>query len=137
MSPDSRWIAYDSNESGQFEVYVRPYARTALGRWRVSTSGGRQPLWSRDGKELYFRDFSAALLAVQVTPSSAFTATPPVKLLEGSRYRGGGAQLGGRTYDLSADGSLFLMLKPLIPPGTPLAIVVTENWFSELLARFR
>jgi hypothetical protein len=60
-----------------------------------------------------------------------------VTLLEGSRYRGGGALLGGRSYDLSVDGSRFLMLKPLIPPGTPLAIVVTENWFSELTAPFR
>jgi hypothetical protein len=52
ISPDGRWLAYDSNETGQFEVYVRPYPDAERGRWVVSRGGGRQPLWSRDGREL-------------------------------------------------------------------------------------
>ena len=81
VSPDGRWIAYDSDESGQFEIYVRPYPDAyAGGRWLISSGGGRQPLWSRDGSELFYRDDGGAMFAVSVTPALRSLRDP------GSRY---------------------------------------------------
>jgi serine/threonine-protein kinase len=136
VSPDGRWIAYNSDESGQFEVYVRPYPRTDGGPWKISAAGGRQPLWSPDGREVYYRDFTGALMAVPVTPSPTFIVGTAMKLLDGSRYRGGGSQLSGRTYDVARDGSRFLMIKTENPRGvTPRTVVITQNWAEELKAR--
>jgi hypothetical protein len=136
VSSDGRWIAYDSNESGQFEIYVRPYPRIRDGRWRVSAAGGREPLWSRDGKELFYRDFSGALMVVPVTRGQTLTFGAPMKLLGGSRYLGGGSTLGGRTYDLDLDGSRFLMIKSVGPSNDATStVVVTENWFQVLQSR--
>ena len=136
VSSDGRWIAYDSNESGQFEVYVRPYPRTKTARWRISTTGGRQPLWSPDGHALYFRDFAGALIKVPVTTTPTFVPGLPIKLFDGDRYVGRGSQLSGRNYDISRDGSRFLMIKAATPTRAgALAIVVTEHWLAELSAR--
>jgi Tol biopolymer transport system component len=136
VSPDGRWIAYDSNESGQFEIYIRPYPRIRDGRWRVSSTGGKEPVWSRDGRELFYRDFSGALMAVSVERGETLTVRAPVKLFDGSRYVGGGSTLGGRTYDLDLDGSRFLMIKNAAPSADATStVVVTENWFQELQSR--
>jgi hypothetical protein len=136
VSSDGRWIAYDSNESGQFEIYVRPYPRIRDGRWRISAAGGKEPLWSRDGKELFYRDFSGALMVVPVTRGQTLTFGAPMKLLDGSRYLGGGSTLGGRTYDLDLDGSRFMMIKGSADSsGDATSIIVVENWFQELQAR--
>jgi Tol biopolymer transport system component len=136
VSSDGRWIAYDSTESGQFEIYIRPYPRIRDGQWRVSASGGREPLWSRDGKELFYRDFTGALMVVKVGGGPTLTVGAPMKLLDGSRYLGGGSALGGRSYDLDLVGSRFLMIKSASPSSdvTP-TVVVTEHWFQELQAR--
>jgi serine/threonine-protein kinase len=136
VSPDGRWIAYDSTESGQFEVYIRPYPRVRDGQWRVSASGGREPLWSRDGKELFYRDFLGALIVVTVGHGATVTVGAPMKLFDGSRYIGGGSTLSGRSYDLDLPGSRFLMIKSASPSSdTTPTVVVTENWFQELQAR--
>lgn len=135
VSPDGRWIAYDSDESGQFEVYVRSYSDPyGGGRWQVSSGGGRQPLWSHDGTELFYRDFSGAMMAASVKPGAAFTPGPVVTLFENAGYSGEGAQGSGRTYDLSVDGRRFLMIKALPSPdgeSSP-SLVVALNWFDEL-----
>jgi serine/threonine-protein kinase len=132
VSPDGRWIAYDSDESGQFEIYVRPYPDAYAGpRSQISSGGGRQPLWSRDGRELFYRDFDGALLAASVTLTPTFAAGPVVKLFASANYFGSGSALGGRTYDLSLDGSRFLMIKQL-PTDEAAALVVVLNWFEEL-----
>ena len=135
VSSDGRWIAYESDESGQFEIYVRPYPRIRDGRWRVSSTGGRQPVWSRDGAQLFYRDFSGALMVVPVRLGATLTFAPPAKLLDGARYVGGGSALGGRTYDVNHDGSQFLMIKRPIHSDTTASLVVTEHWFQELQAR--
>jgi serine/threonine-protein kinase len=135
VSPDGRWIAYDSDESGQFEVYVRSYpAPYSGGRWQISSGGGRQPLWSSDGAELFYRNFNGAMLAASVTLGPTFTPGPAVTLFENARYAGGGAQGGGRTYDLSRDGRQFLMIKASGSPAEDpaLSLVVVLNWFEEL-----
>jgi serine/threonine-protein kinase len=135
VSPDGRWIAYDSDESGQFEVYVRSYPDPYNGgRWQISSGGGRQPLWSPDGAELFYRDFSGAMMAASVTPGPTFIPGSVVKLFKNAGYGGSGAQGGGRTYDLSLDGSRFLMIKEAASTddeSSP-SLVVVLNWFEEL-----
>ena len=129
LSPDGRWLAYDSNESGQYEVYVRPYPNAADGRWVISTAGGRQPVWSRDGLELFYRDFSGALLAVPVTLASRFSAGRPVTLFDGGGFSGAGPTGTSQTYDVAKDGR-FLMLKTAA--GAHTSLVIVHNWFEEL-----
>jgi eukaryotic-like serine/threonine-protein kinase len=132
VSPDGRWITYDSDESGQFEVYVRPFPDAYSGsRWQISSGGGRQPVWSRGGSEIFYRDFGGALLSVPVTPGAAFAPGRPDKVFESSGYLGGGAQGGGRTYDVAPDGRRFLMVKSTGPGEAP-QLVVVLNWFDEL-----
>ena len=135
VSPDGRWIAYDSDESGQSEIYVRPYPGAyAGGRWLISSGGGRQPLWSRDGSELFYRDYSGAMLAVSVTLGPTFAPGPVVKLFENANYFGTGTPGASRTFDLSLDGSRFLMIKEQGTTGDAAApsLVVVLNWFEEL-----
>ncbi len=130
VSPDGRWLVYDSDESGQFEVYVRPFPDAYQGsRWQISAAGGRQPVWSRDGHELYYRDFSGALMAVPVAAGPDFAPGRPIRLFEGNNYSGAGAQGGGRTYDVAPDGR-FLMIRIANQSATPLVVVL--NWFEEL-----
>jgi Tol biopolymer transport system component len=81
FSPDGRWIAYASDESGQYEIYVRPYPGPG-GQWRVSTKGGEHVSWSRDGKELFYRN-GPKVMSVAVNLSLEFTAGPPRLLFEG------------------------------------------------------
>jgi eukaryotic-like serine/threonine-protein kinase len=134
VSPDGRWIAYDSDESGQFEVYVRPYPDAyGGGRWQISSGGGREPLWSRDGRELFYRDYLGAMIAVPVTLAPAFAAGAATKLFDNASYAGGGPQGGGRAYDLSSDDGRFLMVKETSQrPDGGLPVVVVLNWFEEL-----
>jgi serine/threonine-protein kinase len=129
LSPDGRWLAYDSNESGRYEVYVRPYPNADQGRWMVSTAGGRQPVWSRDGRELFYRDLSGTVTAVPVMLTSRFVPGRPVKLIEGSRFFGAGSIFSSQTYDVARDGR-FLMLKEATTADASLVLV--HNWFEEL-----
>ena len=133
VSPDGRWIAYESDETGQFEIFVRPYPDAYTGgRWPISSGGGKTPLWSRDGRELFYRDFSGAMFAAPVALTPTFTSGPGKRLFGGANYFGNGPRLSMRTYDLSLDGSKFLMVKQQTTPGDAAALVVALNWFEEL-----
>ena len=132
VSPDGRWLAYESNSSGSSEIYVRPFPNVGGGQRQVSTAGGRQPLWSRSGKELFYVGPDRALLRVPVEASGAtWNAGTPMKLLEG-RYVTGSTI--GRTYDVSPDGQRFLVIKaPETEPGAALpALIVVQHWDEEL-----
>ena len=94
-TPD-QWMAYGSTQSGQFEVYVTSYPETR-GRWQISTGGGRQPAWSSDGRELFYRDFAGAMIAVPVTLSPTFEAGPGRKLFQNPAFVGAGASMSDRT----------------------------------------
>jgi serine/threonine-protein kinase len=140
VSPDGRWLAYQSNESGQFQIYVRPFPDVNQGRWQVSSGGGEEPLWARNGRELFYLAPDGTLMGVPVdlTASQAsFVAGAPEQVLApAGYYTRVGNQL-GRTYDVSADGSRFLRIKPLpqdartdaMPPDT---FVVVQHWTEEL-----
>jgi serine/threonine-protein kinase len=132
VSPDGKWLSYDSNESGQFEVYVRPYPNVGEARWKISLRGGRQPLWSPDGRELFYRDFSGAVMAVSVSDVAGFSAGEAMKIIDGSAYMGDGQFGSARTYDVSPDGRRLLMIKRGDLNSDAGTIVVVVNWFEEL-----
>jgi hypothetical protein len=115
VSPDGRWLAYDANDSGRFEIYVRPFPDVSSGHWQVSMEGGTRPLWARDGHELFFLAPTGALMRVGVARGSTWVATAPTKLFEG--HYGAPAIFLDRTYDVSPDGRRFLMIKPGRFPG--------------------
>ena len=133
VSPDGRWIVYDSDESGQFEVYVKPYPDTSSGgRWQISLQGGRQPMWSHDGRELFYRDFEGDMWAVPVKLNPTFAPGAAVRLFGSSGYSGRGRLMSARSYDLSPDGRRFLMLKAQASASGAPALIVVLNWFEEL-----
>jgi serine/threonine-protein kinase len=133
ISPDGHWLAYQSNESNQDEIYVRPFPSVGDGRWPISTGGGIQPLWARNGRELFYRHGNS-LLSVPVETTTTFRAGTPTTVFEGP-YFSPPVGLAGRTYDVSRDGQRFLMIKDA-PAGDPNAaaatIVVVLNWTEEL-----
>jgi serine/threonine-protein kinase len=133
VSPDGRWLAYDSDSSGQFEVYVRPFPNVGGGQWQVSTTGGARPLWARSGKELFYASPDGSLLTVSAESNGAlWHAGAPKKLLDGRYFTGGGTL--SRTYDVVRDGQRFLMIKgPGTDAGTtPPALIVVQHWDEEL-----
>ena len=133
VSPNGRWIAYSSNRSGGEEVYVEQFP--ALGaRQRVSTNGGRIPLWSPDGRALYYRSVDGRqVFAVAVDAESSFIADTPQLLFEGEYPAGALPEF--RTYDLDADGSRFVIVKretAQTDAETATELVLVQNWFEEL-----
>jgi DNA-binding winged helix-turn-helix (wHTH) protein/Tol biopolymer transport system component len=140
ISRDGRWLAYQSDSSGASEIYVQRFPEGS--RSRVSTAGGTEPLWARDGRELFYRSPTGAVMRVSITPAPVWTADTPTELFEASSYALGGrgdfAALFNRTYDVSLDGRQFLMIKNAnTPAATSPAprIVVVQNWFEELNAK--
>ena len=126
FSPDGRWLAYTSDESGQDEVYVQPYPGPGR-KWLLSAGGGREAAWSPDGKELFYRK-GDQMMVVGVEIGSTFQADNPRVLFEG-RYDA--TQHGN--YDISPDGQHFVMIKR----GEPAQFNVVLNWFEELGRRVR
>ena len=131
VSPDGRFLAYESNESGRFEIYVRPYPQVMAGRWQVSTGGGTEPAWTRGGRELVYLDGAMHLMAVPVEATeSTFRLGAPVALVTTPHA---GSTYSSRSYDVSPDGQRFLMVKELATETPTLrSLVVVENWTEEL-----
>ena len=126
ISPDGRWIAYSSNESGRLEVYVQPFPGPA-GRSQISTEGGNEPVWNRNGRELFYRH-ADKMMAVDLTTQPSFSAGKPKVLFEGRYLFGQGSPA---NYDISADGQRFLMVKAS-NEAPPTEINFVLNWFEEL-----
>jgi len=123
FSPDGRWLAYESDESGQFEIYVQPYPG-AEERWPISTNGGLFPVWSRDGSELFYQQGNQ-MMVVAIRDEPTFTAEKPRLLFE-IPYIGGGSD----SFDVSLDGQRFVMAKQ--SETSAIQIHVVLNWFEEL-----
>jgi eukaryotic-like serine/threonine-protein kinase len=126
FSPDGRWIAYGSDETGQSEIFVRPYPGPGK-KWRISTEGGVHAIWSRDGKELFYRN-GQKWMSVTVNLKPEFTAEKPRLLFEGPY-----ALVGSQSYDVTPDGQRFLVLEPVekqLEPVTHLNVVL--NWFEDV-----
>jgi eukaryotic-like serine/threonine-protein kinase len=135
FSPNGRYFAYQSEESGRTEIYVRSFPRVDNGRWQVSTAGGTRPVWARSGRELFYLDASNALTAVPVSTSGpTISIGSPAKVFD-TKYAEPNPS---RHYDVSADGQRFLMLKASAaadPNATPISMVLVEHWFEELKQR--
>ena len=124
-------MAHTSTESGVSEVYVRPFPNVDDGRYLVSVDGGISPVWSPDGRELFYRN-GDAMMVVGVSSDSVFTAGAPAVLFRGE-YAGGFAGPDGRIYDIFPDGDRFLMLQGGDTNND--AVFLVQNWFEELKAR--
>lgn len=124
FSPDGRWLAYVSSESGRNEVYVQPFPGPG-GKRQISTEGGRELLWPRDGRELFYRNGNQ-MMAVEVTTEPTFSAGIPRLIFEG-RYWGTGARA---DYDVSSDSQRFLMIKEAEQGQAQINVVL--NGFEEL-----
>lgn len=128
FSPNGKWLAYVSDESGRAEVYVQPYPGPGA-KWPVSTEGGTEPAWSADGGELYFR-YRDQLMAVTIEAGPEFRAGQSKPIFE-SRYE---TIEGARDYDVSPDGKGFVMIRSE-GAAEPDRVNVVLNWFAELRAR--
>ncbi|MEE8094154.1 MAG: protein kinase, partial [Gammaproteobacteria bacterium] len=127
LSPDGRWLAYVSDESGNNEIFVRPCPDIVAGRWQVSTGGGTQPFWARDGRELFYRN-GEAVITVPIQTDPSFTVGNPEVMFEGDYI----IEQGGPNYDVSPDGERFLMIKQIEDASATSQIIVVQNWFEEL-----
>ncbi len=143
LSPDGKWIAYDSIESGKPEVYVAPYPAIEP-RERISTNGGLHPLWSRDGRELYYRTAVSSeeleqralaqktrVMAVSIETAPAFKAGQPHLLFEGPYFES------GHDIAITPDGKGFILIRETDSQTGPRQIETVVNWFEELKQRAR
>jgi serine/threonine-protein kinase len=141
VSPDGRWLAYESNQSGRFEVYVQPFPTLGTGHvMPISADGGVQPVWARNGKELFYVAPDGGLMSVAVqTRDLTWSAGTPIKLFNG-RYATSDAQVSAISpqYD-TIDGQRFLMLKDEAAVEAPASwqFVVVQNWFEDLERRVK
>ena len=113
LSPDGRWLAYASDESGVQEVYVRPFPNVDNGKWTVSTGGGGWPVWSPTGAELFYRKGTTMMAARVDARGSTFRASAPVVLFTGP------FETGSPHFDISPDGTYFVMVEAISPHGLP------------------
>ncbi len=132
FSPDGKWLAYVTNETGKLQVYVRPFpGPEGEVKWMISDedTGGGQPVWSPDGRELFYRSGDRTMVVSIQTQGQTLTAGSPKVLFEGS-YVSHSVPTGFQYYDISPDGKRFLMLKEVTPVTTQINVVL--NWFEEL-----
>jgi serine/threonine protein kinase len=128
FSPDGRWLAYVSEESGRREVYVQPYPGPG-GKYQISPEGGTEPVWNRNGRELFYRN-GDKMMAVDIYTEPSFAAGKPRQLFEGDYILN---YFAGPYYDVSSDGQRFLMLKPVEHAQVaPSEINVVLNFFEQL-----
>ncbi len=127
FSPDGRWITYASPESGQSEIYVRPFPGPG-GKWQVSTDGGTEPVWNPKGHELFYRS-GKKLMSVEYEAQPTFSPGKPKELFEGPYVP---TPRSFPDYDVSPNGQRFLMLKPAEEQQATSQIIVVQNWVEEL-----
>ncbi len=138
VSPDGRWIAYESDESGIYEVYVRPFPPPlggAGGKWQISTTGGTLPIWSRNGRELFFENPDNRIMVTDYeVKNESFDAGKP-RLWSDQRLQDVG---GLQNYDLAPDGKRFAILPEFESPAEGkgnIHLTFLLNFFDELRRR--
>ena len=131
LSPDGQWMAYASTETGRAEIVVVPFPNPGGGRHVISTGGGTEPAWSRDGSELFFRDGSGHLVATSISTEPVFTVSPSRTLFSAAPYRSSSVR---RQYEVSLDGKRFIMIRPVggVVEGQ---LVLVQGFDTELRQR--
>ena len=131
ISPEGRWLAYSSSQTGRREIYVRPFPETDRATYQVSTAGGTEPLWSRDGRELFYRDDHDQIVAVPIAAGATFERGAARVLFDASNYASLTVQ---RDYDVTPDGQRFVMIRSDAPRAN--RIVAVFGFIDEVRARF-
>jgi serine/threonine-protein kinase len=128
LSPDGRWLAYSSNESGSFEVYVRPFPETSSAKWQVSTAGGGEPSWSKNGRRLFYINGRNEMVSAEVPPGPGFTLGKQRTLFSVTQFTRTGPI---PSYTLAPDGEHFLMIRE--GEATQQSeLILAENWLQGL-----
>lgn len=130
VSPDGRWLAYTSDESGRDEIYVVSFPRSG-GKWQISTEGGTEPVWAPGGNEVFYRNGNSLMRVV--LGADPLSVAPPELLFEGRYARGGLSGL--PNYDVRRDGLQLLMIEEGEERPAPTQLVVTMEWPFELARR--
>ncbi|HEY0528791.1 MAG TPA: hypothetical protein VGD02_08180, partial [Gemmatimonadaceae bacterium] len=128
LSPNGRFLAYVSNETGTDEIYVVPFPNTGTAKWPISASGGTEPAWSHRGNELFYRDASGNMVDVELNTSPTFSLVRTTVLFPAAGFT---TLRWNPQYTVSRDDQRFLMIRPL-QPKVPDKIIVVENWFEEM-----
>ncbi len=135
LSPDGHWLVYESDETGRDEIYVRPFPETEGGKWPVSTSGGVMPVWAHSGRELFYVNADAEMVAAQIQLASDFAVTDRTVLFtipsdilfrQGEQYS---------LYDVASDDRRFVMLRAVDVQDSAPELILVENWVEELKAK--
>ena len=129
FSPDGRWLAYDSNETGDYEIYVRPFPGPG-GKWQVSTGGGRYPKWSRTSKDLFYRTPDSKIMVTSNSVSGESFSPGNPQLWSPGQFT---ERLGSMNFDLHPDGKRFAVLKtPADNEISPSKVTFVFNFLDEL-----
>ena len=131
VSPNGQWLAY-AGFDGVSQIFVRPFPNVNDAITQVSTSGGGQPQWARNGRELFYLSLDGSLMSVPVVPGRTWKAQAPVRVIDPDVLRDVSISL--RTYDVSPDGQRFLVIKDAPGENTaasPPQVIVVQNWIEE------
>jgi hypothetical protein len=128
LSPDGRWLAYASNESGKGEIYVRPFPETASAKWQVSTAGGGEPAWSNTGRELFYFNGKSEMVSAEIPPGATFSVGRQRTLFSVAELARGGPVV---SYSVSPDDKRFLMVREG-ETAQQSELIVAENWLEQL-----
>jgi hypothetical protein len=135
LSPDGRFIAFESDLSGKNEVYVRPYPDVDRRQWSVSTGGGAKPVWAPNGRALYYLAADGKMMAVPADVSKDLVLGKPAPLFDTAPYFMGGV---GRNFDIAPDGTRFILVRnPASTGGNSAPVTVVLNWVGELKTRLK
>jgi serine/threonine-protein kinase len=132
VSPDGRWLAYASDETGRPEVYIRPFPDVGRGKWLVSAEGGTEPRFSRNGSELFYRNGKGEMVAAEVAPGS----TPPIgrqrALFSAAAYS---ANAYHQLYDVAPDGRFLMLRQGGDTTAASTRLFVVENFLEDVKAK--
>jgi Tol biopolymer transport system component len=134
VSPDGKWLAYVSNETGRLEVYVTPFAQPGSGKWGISTGGGTSPRWSGRGDELFYTDLRSNMVAARIATSPSFAVQDMRVLFNAADFVQ--TSVSRRHFDVTPDGQRFLMVQRADGAKRGEMIVV-ENWAEEIRRKAR
>ncbi|MEP6574045.1 MAG: protein kinase, partial [Gemmatimonadota bacterium] len=135
LSPDGHWLAYESNETGQTEVFLRPFPATDSGKWQISNGGGVAPLWARNSKELFFVSSAGDMMAEPIASAAKPRGGPPRMLFHLADDLYMSATEFYTPFDVAPDGRFIMAVRMPLPPQTENPLIVVDNWLEELKAK--